>query len=344
MKLISSDVLNSTLLNKATNAAKKTENNGQKAVQSLRYRNLLNNKLLELNNKQYSGLQLSTNNVGLTTSKLSLFKNARFQAAYNANTGKWLVECTLPNTSKKQSFAKYAGKTMANALATAGWSVLSALSLPLAISSTAAAALGSLKEKISFEKPALNVTMLKPTAKNKREIKKIIETWKQVANAKAALTQTEAQLFNDSTWIGTLIGNKLASTSADESRKNNMRIVVCHDSQHRLPQAIAIIENQTDDANVRYKYVDFLMTNPINIRSSVNNDELHRVAGAATAVLTKVGQLCLKEKIETIKLWGINSAIPFYHKVGFVPYIPGDINSLVLTKDKFPKPHTTKKG
>jgi hypothetical protein len=71
-------------------------------------------------------------------------------------------------------------------------------------------------------------------------------------------------------------------------------------------------------------YIDFLMTNPKSLIEGKSK-------GAGTAAIKAVAKRSIEsDKNGVVKLWAVNSAIPFYEKVGFTRDDPND-NSMTLS-------------
>lgn len=62
----------------------------------------------------------------------------------------------------------------------------------------------------------------------------------------------------------------------------------------------------------------YLITNPINIRSSVNDSEENRVKGAGTFLLQEAEKIAVVKKMERVVLSSLSTAVEFYKKNGYV--------------------------
>ena len=169
---------------------------------------------------------------------------------------------------------------------------------------------------------------------------KTLEAWERVAFQKTARSKTQGRLFSDNSYIA----RRMIGQITDDKPPRSAKIFICYDRQHKIPQAMAFVVDKPDNIYRRYnpnnncrkyKYVEWLVTNPINIRDEVNDREKYRVTGAATAILAKLGSICLKESMEQICLESLISAEPFYTKLGFVPDPASSIRHLALAKENF---------
>ena len=61
-----------------------------------------------------------------------------------------------------------------------------------------------------------------------------------------------------------------------------------------------------------------LATNPDNIRAAINSEVFSRVEGSGTALVSALAQKCLRRHAAGIYLESVESAVPFYEKLGFV--------------------------
>lgn len=64
-------------------------------------------------------------------------------------------------------------------------------------------------------------------------------------------------------------------------------------------------------------YIEYLVTNPINIRSSVNDLETEKVTGAGTTLLRYAEQIASQNGKQTVSLFPLPSSTPFYKKNKF---------------------------
>lgn len=136
---------------------------------------------------------------------------------------------------------------------------------------------------------------------------KVARVWESVAREKAqiATDPTERTQFISCANISSSIATSLQFPSDYRS------YYTCKDEQG-LDQAMMILEVKSN-----HVYVAYLVTNPINIRSSVNENEPDKVKGAGTCLLQKAEEIAIHEGKESIKLYALSSAITFYEKNGF---------------------------
>lgn len=71
------------------------------------------------------------------------------------------------------------------------------------------------------------------------------------------------------------------------------------------------------EMKANHVYVALLVTNPINIRSIVNENLTNKVKGAGTCLLQKAEDIAIQEGKDSIQLYPLSSAVTFYKKNGF---------------------------
>lgn len=182
-------------------------------------------------------------------------------------------------------------------------------------------------DAFSLLRSPLKVEKLSVNEKNCPDTISIAQLWQDICVAKIAVLNSEFKnnplkekpLFDDSEHIINLIKTYLKA-----SKKNFDEIYICRDRKFNLPQAIALVKTEnlySQDAKDLGKYskVALLATNPINIRSVVNLKETMKVEGAASAIITYLGENCLKTQRKGVYLEAIDSAKSFYEKYGFEP-------------------------
>jgi hypothetical protein len=99
-------------------------------------------------------------------------------------------------------------------------------------------------------------------------------------------------------------------------------------------EAIAIAKKGNNESSPSYLYITYLATHPKNIRSILNNEESNRVSGAASSIISYLIEVCNKEKIETLRLFSVATAIEFYNKIGFKPEILGSHSMILDIKEQ----------
>lgn len=246
-------------------------------------------------------------------------------------------DATSDKLSRCHKLLNKIGGVVLNGLKTTGFAGLMLVSIAASIP-CGAAVLGHRIGKLLCKEPnlkrPLEVKVFAHTPESTIRVTEIMNIWQQVAKEKKAAGAAESTIFSNNSYIAGRI-----TTHVNERRLDlSTRILVCYDKRFKTPQAVAVVENATDSNKQTSKYIHSLVTNPINIRSDVNNKERKRVTGAATALIAKIGSLCLEESIEMITLSSLPSALSFYAKTGFTPvnqYFNEDY--LMLSKDNFPK-------
>ncbi len=164
------------------------------------------------------------------------------------------------------------------------------------------------------------------------EIAKIARKWQRWARtrqyrAKKIKDVTE-NVFMDSYTISLLIAECLEKPH-DTYKTVYTQIFVCRDTSSN-PQSIALTNHLSGPKG--YLKIAHLATNPNNIRSPINNQQKERVQGAATAIIVHLAKQCFAKKIDWkdkslhpeikgIFLESIDSAIPFYEKLGFERFL-----------------------
>jgi hypothetical protein len=89
------------------------------------------------------------------------------------------------------------------------------------------------------------------------------------------------------------------------------------------------------EMKVNQVYVAFLVTNPINIRSKVNENEPNKVKGAGTCLLLKAEEIALNEGKDSVSLYPLPTAVSFYEKNGFAKTNGGKMSKKVYQASSF---------
>lgn len=150
------------------------------------------------------------------------------------------------------------------------------------------------------------------------KIRAVARRWQMSAKDKADKTAgTERARFKDCAYISECVfdhcGRKWTMT-----RK---RLYACKDGSGTV-HGLALVANNFPQLSVEY-----LVTNPVNIRSVVNENEPNRVEGAGRAFCQYAEKEATRRGLTSIRLNPLDSSQEFYCKVGFVPYK----NNLVKT-------------
>jgi hypothetical protein len=163
------------------------------------------------------------------------------------------------------------------------------------------------------------------TDDEKIELTKITKTWDAFARNKAKQVSTSQKVFEDSISLCNYIISALNNNQA------KYRFFICTQSQKNLDvEAIAVTSEKVSSAVKPYLYVEYLMTHPKNIRSTLNENEPHRVTGAATKIISHLTEVAQKANMSEIHLYSLNSARGFYQKNGFID--TGESNMVLTIK------------
>ncbi len=154
------------------------------------------------------------------------------------------------------------------------------------------------------------------------DIRATLRDWEKVAKKKKQITKIEKEtlFFEKSAHISQKMQEALLPY---EEHQKEITIWTCKDKVSKTIQAIAITweidlcKIKSWEKVGRYIDIHWLITNPINIRSEVNKEEINRVTGAATRVIAQIAQRALIEKMG-LHVPAIKSTIPFFEKLGFV--------------------------
>lgn len=139
------------------------------------------------------------------------------------------------------------------------------------------------------------------------DIARITTIWQEIAEEKGSLapTSSERARFYSCKSISQSI---YYSASYPDYGKE---IYACKDEKGTV-QALMVLSVRTNNV-----YVDYLVTSPNNIRSSVNDCEPDKVEGAGSSLLRKAEQIALERGKESVDLIPLSTAVAFYEKLGF---------------------------
>jgi len=150
-----------------------------------------------------------------------------------------------------------------------------------------------------------------------RKIGQIAAEWQSIAVKK----WHETDLYDEKTAWSQLRGNNIIlghieshCTNQEPDHHATKELYVCKDMNNEI-YGIAMIE-RTSRITVKGH---LLATHPINIRCKANLLETKRVEGVGRTFIQFAQQEMLTQKVQTITLNPINSAIFFYLKFGFQP-------------------------
>jgi histone acetyltransferase (RNA polymerase elongator complex component) len=141
------------------------------------------------------------------------------------------------------------------------------------------------------------------------EIAKIARCWQTVAEEK----RSGAKLDTDKTQFDNCadITQMIARDIQNEKFTLVHNTYACEDSQGHIQGLMTLSEK------VHEIYICYLVTNPIHIRSSVNEKETGRMRGIGTYLLKIAEEVALEKGKKRILLSPFLSTIPFYEKNGF---------------------------
>ena len=139
-------------------------------------------------------------------------------------------------------------------------------------------------------------------------VAKIARQWQKIAVAKEQEARNSWTLspdqFHNCAWVSTQVANTLAGFGWNE-------VFVCKDGESRV-QGIMITTVLTNGI-----YVDYLVTHPQNIRSSLNDHEIGRVASAGSSLLQYAEKRAQELNKRSVYMRPLELAKPFYQKMGY---------------------------
>lgn len=139
------------------------------------------------------------------------------------------------------------------------------------------------------------------------EAMKIASVWQRVAEEKEmqAISETEREQFSDCAYIS----ESFVYDFKDLDDPSTIYACKDLDGNYQGFMGICVQENKV--------YVELLVTNPINIRSQINEQETKKVRGARTCLLNMAEEIAIQEGKESVYLTPLDSAVGFYQKNGF---------------------------
>ncbi len=141
-------------------------------------------------------------------------------------------------------------------------------------------------------------------------IAKIAWCWEAVAKNKESGAELKADKIQFKNCA--LLSNLIAKNIQDNEYAPTDETYACEDSQGHI-QGLMILWEDTQQI-----YISHLVTNPIHVRSSVNEKEIGRMRGIGTYLLKLAEEVAFQKGKESISLSPIDSSIPFYLKNGFL--------------------------
>lgn len=156
--------------------------------------------------------------------------------------------------------------------------------------------------------PAETLNVEQVPSEKVAEIRKIAKEWEKIAKAKSiASSEDSANVrLSDCAWIAA----KLAAKTNELAMKD--KIFTCKDGLGTV-QGLALVSDKVPTE----LYVEYLVTNPINIRCKVNELELDRVEGTGRAFCQFAAIEAPKHGKKLIRLQPTRSAENFYLKCGY---------------------------
>lgn len=143
-------------------------------------------------------------------------------------------------------------------------------------------------------------------------LQQIIQIWQQTIAEKVEKVQTRLEIsrFRDCRSILNAIAVSLNPKCAEQ-----YQTFLCV-SDNNVPHGIMQIKKS--DSSPEDLIVHTLVTNPINLRSSVNQNEENRVEGVGSFLLRNAEQIAREQGKQRVRLIPYQSALLFYQKLGFI--------------------------
>jgi|GEM_PF-4515103 len=183
-------------------------------------------------------------------------------------------------------------------------------------------------------KRTLHVKQVSLSQKQRRKYVKIAKNWQSKASELYQISSGAAKaIYKDAAHIAGIIAEcmtrkKIYGSSYDA-------LLLAYDQPLEQEQGIALIKEKGLHNEIRVAY---MTTNPMNVRSSSTQSKTTRVEGVGTKLISTIAQRALEKQRKQIYLEAIQSAIPFYKKLGFIKdrRRPEEANTqpLVLRKKK----------
>jgi hypothetical protein len=162
--------------------------------------------------------------------------------------------------------------------------------------------------------PHLSVIELENNDAIRRKIIDVTKAWTQEADKKFDMGQKGSDLsviFYTLSNIACGIRNYMRNVDW------HGRIFVCTDKKSHTIQAIACTRLQTKENDALE--IVYLLTNPYNVRSTLNKNAPNCVKGAGSAIINYlVKRFLLQSSCPSIELLAAKEAVGFYEKLGFV--------------------------
>ncbi|MBS0626985.1 MAG: GNAT family N-acetyltransferase [Verrucomicrobia bacterium] len=139
-----------------------------------------------------------------------------------------------------------------------------------------------------------------------RELIETLHLWKIIAEGKRRESPIplEQERFSVLIDVASYFITNLKSSQGDSS------LIINRKNQHIKSIAMTINEDNK-------LILEYLITDPRNIKTTVNSEEPDRVSGAGTSIIQYLFQKCLTEELEEIFLHSNPDAKKFYEKLGF---------------------------
>ena len=167
--------------------------------------------------------------------------------------------------------------------------------------------------------------------KNYQKIKRIAEDWQLLAHRKIGghpdKLDTYGRLIASSTVARAIaLECYMMNSNPALAVEWQKEIYACKDEGDQV-QGIALVTK-----NLPALRVDYVMTNPANIRCKANESEPGRVEGAGRAFCAFLEKEAPKEGIKSVYLNALPPSIPFYLKFGFTQQTDGKMGKSLTAK------------
>jgi len=154
------------------------------------------------------------------------------------------------------------------------------------------------------------LTVEKVEPKNYSQVAEIAESWAEIAYKKAADPEVKSEWEEYQFAACSSISSKFGYILGTEDKKAK-RTYLCRDSKGK-EQGMMLLSVKRHSI-----YIDFLTTNPRNIRSFLNDKEQDRVQGAGEALIRFAQNQALQFSKDYVYLHTVPKAEHFYKKMGF---------------------------
>lgn len=156
------------------------------------------------------------------------------------------------------------------------------------------------------------------------KIQTVLRGWKE----KCSFMLRHAEKHQDGKKVVKDLNQMCEATKVSLTEKWFDVVLVCRDTATSKIQGVALIYLNADN----YVRVRDIVTNPDNVRGSINKSTEKKISGIGTALIAESSKICLKETRAGLYLTALKSAEGFYEKLGFEKvgdgeYPPNDLAS-----------------